>query len=73
MEIGRNENGLFYNAVNAATGEVVDEAVQLKTAENDLGRNDPHFEEILNMLRTVKHCCQSLEDSVVKGRKIEKF
>ncbi|MFK7811359.1 MAG: hypothetical protein AB8B59_02625 [Maribacter sp.] len=27
LEIGRNEDGLFYNAVNAATGEVIDEAV----------------------------------------------
>ncbi|MGB3209158.1 MAG: hypothetical protein WBB19_00490 [Desulforhopalus sp.] len=45
----------------------------LEHAENDLGRNDPIFLEILNMMRVVKHCCQGLEHSVERGSKIEEF
>jgi len=42
-------------------------------AEEDFGREDALFLQLLNMLRMVKHCCQDLEQAVEKGRKIEKF
>lgn len=45
----------------------------VKQAENDLGQGDPMFLQMLHMVRVVKHCCQSLEDSVEKGNKIENF
>ena len=45
----------------------------LSKAENSLGQDDPIFLELYNMMRMVKHCCQCLENSVEKGRKIEKF
>jgi hypothetical protein len=45
----------------------------LGQAENNLGRVDPIFLEIFNMMRMVKHCYQCLESSVEKGKKIEKF
>lgn len=42
-------------------------------AEEDFGREDALFLQLLNMLRMVEHCCQDLEQAVEKGRKIEKF
>ncbi len=45
----------------------------LGKAEKNLGRDDPIFLELYNMMRMVKHCCQSLENSVEKGKKIERF
>ncbi len=45
----------------------------LGKAENNLGQDDPIFLELFNMMRVVKHCCQCLESSVEKGRKIERF
>lgn len=45
----------------------------LGQAENDLGSEDHVFREIYNMMRVVRHCCQSLETSVEKGRKLEEF
>jgi hypothetical protein len=45
----------------------------LDRTEKDLGRDDPMFVEILNMMRTVSNCCRDLEHCVVKGTKIERF
>lgn len=45
----------------------------LHHAEEDLGQDDPVFQEMLNMMRGVKNCCQGVEQWVEKGRKIEKF
>jgi len=42
-------------------------------AEEDFGREDPLFLQLLSMLRMVKHCCRDFEQAVEKGRKIEKF
>jgi hypothetical protein len=45
----------------------------LARAENDLGRDDPMFLEIFDMIRSVNTCCQELEQCVVRGNKIENF
>jgi hypothetical protein len=45
----------------------------LAQAESSLGADDPVFLEIYHMMRGVKQCCQGLENSVEKGKKIEKF
>ena len=45
----------------------------LHQAEEDLGQDDPVFQEMLNMMRGVKNCCQGVEQWVAKGSKIEKF
>jgi hypothetical protein len=45
----------------------------LAQAESSLGADDPVFQEIYHMMRGVKQCCQGLENSVEKGKKIEKF
>lgn len=48
-------------------------AEMLERAEDDLGRDDPAFLEILNMMRTVKCCYDKVGICVEKGNKIEKF
>jgi hypothetical protein len=45
----------------------------LQQAQDDLGQDDPVFQEILNMMRVVKNCCRGVEQSVAKGNKIEDF
>ena len=45
----------------------------LERAENDLGRDDPVFVEILAMMRSVSSCCNELEQCVLRGNKIENF
>ena len=45
----------------------------LARAENDLGRDDPVFLEILAMMRSVTTCCRELEQCVLRGNKIENF
>lgn len=45
----------------------------LERAEEGLGRDDPTFVEILNMMRTVNCCCDRVEVSVEKGNKIDQF
>ena len=45
----------------------------LTRAENDLGRDDPVFIEILAMMRSVTTCCHELEQCVLRGNKIENF
>jgi len=45
----------------------------LQQAEDDLGQDDPVFQEMLNMVRVVQNCCQGVEQCVVKGNKIENF
>jgi hypothetical protein len=42
-------------------------------AEQEFGRDDPVFLDMVNMLRVVKQCCQGLAHTVEKGRKIEEF
>jgi hypothetical protein len=45
----------------------------LQQAKDDLGQDDPVFQDMLNMMRVVKNCTQGVEQCVVKGNKIEKF
>ncbi len=45
----------------------------LEKAEEGLGREDPVFREILNMMRTINNCCDNVGSCVEKGSKIEKF
>lgn len=48
-------------------------AEMLERAEVDLGRDDPVFLELLNMMRTVKCCYDRVGVSIEKGNKIETF
>ncbi len=45
----------------------------LQQAKDDLGQDDPVFQDILNMVRVVKNCTQGVEQCVEKGNKIENF
>jgi hypothetical protein len=48
-------------------------AALVSQAENDLGREDPVYSELLDMLRAVDSCCRELELFVERGNKIESF
>lgn len=45
----------------------------LSEAEANLGEDDPVFQEILTMMRSVQNCSQSVDLCLLKGEKIEKF
>ncbi len=45
----------------------------LAQTEDDLGRDDPVFIEIFNMMRSVNSCCRELEQCLLRGNKIENF
>jgi hypothetical protein len=45
----------------------------LAQAESELGQSDPVFQEILTMVRAVDGCNRAVEQSVVRGSRIENF
>ena len=45
----------------------------LQRTEEQLGRNDPVFQEVFAMLRAVGSCCREVEGSVTRGNRIEDF
>jgi len=54
--------------------EYMQQGLELVTrAEKELGQDDPVFQELLNMLRSVKGCCNSVDSCVQKGNKMEEF
>lgn len=45
----------------------------LALAEKSLDHDDPVYQRISQMMRTVANCCADIEDCVERGRKIEEF
>jgi len=45
----------------------------LKMAEEELGDDDPAFQELLPMMRAVKNCSDKISGYVQKGEKLEDF
>jgi hypothetical protein len=48
-------------------------ADMLERAEKELGEEDPVFFEMLRMFRHIAGCCESVEDRVEKGNRLENF
>ncbi|TKB06512.1 hypothetical protein [Desulforhopalus sp. IMCC35007] len=41
--------------------------------EENIGEDDPVFQEVISMIRGVKHCSESIDAMVERGRKIEEY
>ncbi|KGO33488.1 MAG: hypothetical protein WBN83_02230 [Desulfoprunum sp.] len=48
-------------------------AAMVRRAESELGRDDPVFQQLLAMLKTVDGCCAAVEECVDRGRRMEDF
>lgn len=60
--------------VLAELGNYLDQGVRiLDKAEKQLGQDDPVFQELLQMMRGVENCCKTVDISVSKGARMEKF
>ncbi len=58
----------------AELGNYLDQGVRiLDKAEKELGQDDPVFQELLQMMRRVENCFKTVDTSVSKGARMEKF